>query len=85
MLPMAKTWRRLLAAAMAATFVVAALTASGCSTFGKKPGDSPYSSGRHPGKNSKKHSLNPLSIFKKEEPKLAETPSDFVDLPRPQW
>lgn len=85
MLPMAKTWRRLLAAAMAATFVVAALMTSGCSTFREKPGHSPYSSGRHAERSAKKHFMNPLSIFKREEPKLAETPSDFVDLPRPKW
>jgi hypothetical protein len=85
MLRVAGFWKRLLAAAMAATFVVAALAASGCSTFSEKSRHSPYSSGRSAGRNAKKHSMNPLSIFKREEPRLAETPSDFVNLPRPEW
>lgn len=29
--------------------------------------------------------MNPLLLFKKEEPKLAESPDEFVGLQRPEW
>lgn len=41
------------------------------------------------GKDRKKSSSNSVSwmgsLFKKEEPKLAKTPDEFVGLPRPGW
>jgi hypothetical protein len=70
--------------AIAAAFVATALGLGGCSTFQERPGHSSFSASR--ARNKKKTSLNPLfHLFKREEPKLAQTPSEFVDMPRPAW
>ena len=79
------TWKHRFAAALVAMFVVTAVGASGCSTFREKPGHSPYSSGSSTRNRAKKSSMNPFSIFKSDEPKLADSPKDFVGLPRPGW
>ena len=82
MLPMARAWKCGLAAVVALAFLA---VVSGCSTFRESPGHSPFSPGRNAAKSEKKFSLNPLSMFKREEPKLAESPDEFVGLPRPEW
>jgi len=82
MVSVARTWKYRLAVVVA---VMALIGASGCSTFRERPGHSLFSPGSKVGRSEKKSSLNPLSIFKREEPKLADSPDEFVGLPRPEW
>lgn len=86
---MAVTGRFCFRIAAAFTFLTAAVVLSGCSTFHEKPGHSPFlNSKRHEDRPAKRSSMNPLSgigsIFKKDEPRLAKSPEEFVGLPRPE-
>ncbi len=87
---MAGKWRRRAVALVAAASLAVALGTSGCSTFQEKPGHSPFSvSKSKKSRAGKKSSMNPLSgfgsLFKREEPKLAQSPGEFVGLPRPKY
>jgi hypothetical protein len=90
MFQMADRWKHRFGAAIAAAFLAAVLGSSGCSTFHERPGHSPFSTSRaKSGKGKKKPSPSRLSrigsIFEKEQPRLAESPDEFVGLPRPEW
>lgn len=89
MVRMAIAWRSWFRVAIAVVFLVTVVSLGGCSTFHERPGHSPFSaSKKHDGRSKKKSSMNPLSgvgsLFKKEEPKLAQSPEEFVGLPRPE-
>lgn len=88
MLRMAGSWKRRFGSVVASAFLLTALGLGGCATFQEKPGHSPFASSR--ARKEKKHSsMNPMSglgsMFKRDDPKLAESPDEFVGLPRPEW
>gem|GEM_PF-3212426 len=83
-------WRRRVGGAVVAALLAAAFTLSGCSTFHERPGHRPFATSKaKKSREERKTSRNPLSgvgsLFKKEEPKLAQSPEEFVSMPRPEW
>ena len=90
MFHMADRWKFRFGTMLAVALLAAVLGSTGCSTFHERPGHTPYSVPKSKaGRNNRKSSTNPLSrmgsIFKKDEPRLAESPDEFVGLPRPDW